>query len=51
MTAEARMAIEERDRVKRHLENLRSELRNKRDTNLNQENDLMKTLNKYSLEP
>lgn len=31
MTTEARIAIEERDRVKNHLHLLRNELRNKRE--------------------
>ncbi|CDW72165.1 UNKNOWN [Stylonychia lemnae] len=51
ITTEASLAIEERDRVKNHLELLRSEMRRKREEQMFQENNLIKTLNKYQLEP
>jgi hypothetical protein len=51
MTTEARVAIEERDKVRRHLENMKKDLRRKRDEQLEEENRLLKTLNKYSYEP
>ena len=51
LTVEAKIAIEERDKVKNHLYILQSEVRRKREEQMMQEKTLMKALNKYQLEP
>lgn len=51
LTVEARIAIDERDKVKNHLHILQREVRRKREEQMIQEKTLMKALNKYQLEP
>ena len=51
LTVEAKIAIDERDKVKNHLYILQREVRRKREEQMMQEKNLMKALNKYQLEP